>query len=80
VSWHGKTEIADRYSSAPRFEQLAHVNVIVTVHPDGETAHALARTAGRTAAGPIAGEETWSFRIVDGAWRVTSFVYNVRTP
>ena len=89
-TWKGYRRLDARYLGLPKFLWLQHVFAQVTWDPDNSsasTATATAETAGvmlpATSQGKsqsIVGRELWTFAIVDGQWRITSFTYNMCVP
>lgn len=85
VGWSGLSEIRQRYSDLPKFKKLDHVDVTVTFGEDGEFARAVASTAGEilnndgsiTFISSVSGE-IWSFRRIEGDWKIVSFTYDFR--
>ena len=72
----------------PRLADLHHVNVQVTWIPNDSSASQATATADTVGAvdlasgrvTPIHGHEQWTFARTGGAWRITSFTYNLCSP
>jgi hypothetical protein len=89
-TWKGYRQLDARYLGLPKFLWLQHIFAQVTWDPNNSsasTATATAETAGvllpATSHGKsqsIVGRELWTFAIVDGQWRITSFTYNMCVP
>jgi hypothetical protein len=87
-AWEGYGQLDARYSTMSKFLWLEHIFAQVTWEPDNSsasTATATAETAGvqLTSDGKpesISGRELWTFAVVDGQWRITSFTYNMCVP
>jgi uncharacterized protein YchJ len=89
-TWKGYGQLDARYLGLSGFLWLQHIFAQVTWDPgnsSASTATATAETAGvmlpATKNGKsqsIVGRELWTFVIVDGQWRITSFTYNMCVP
>ena len=83
-SWHGLQQIRDRYSELPQFTKLDHVDIQVILEPGGNSASAVASTSGEMLTNGVVTPvssflgEYWTFKKVEGTWRIETFTYAAR--
>ena len=83
VIWNGKNMIAERYRNLPEFIYLKHEAIEITVSLDKTYARAIADTIrvyrlnGTQAEITSNQGEKWTFRKINGGWKITGFTYNL---
>ena len=85
TSWCGHDEIRERYRNLPRFTALSHAGAVLTFDDTKKVATVIASTDGiyEDASGTLVNifsidGERWTFKKIEGVWKITNFSYNVQ--